>query len=488
MIRAIADHLRFQARVRPHAPAVFDAAGPVSFERLRYDVAGLATELLSRGLTSRDMVGVQLSFTYAHLVALLALDRLDVPSMSFATDAPVASTAASLHRLTAIIGRAAPAEPPCRWIALPAEARPRFAQPDRARLGQIVPAGDPIMRVTWTSGTTGTAKGSPMTRAVQELRLISLRVMRGLGPGTRYLLGMPLSSGYAYAMALAVLSAGGAIVLPDPAVDAAVLANSLRVTATGATPAMLENLVGGDGATRRFETVRFFDVTGALLTSRVAREARLALTPNLWSIYGSTEGGWAAVGDSALCIAQPGAVGHVLPWFDAEIVDADDRALAAGAEGRVRLRSPQIVMSYYQDPEGTAQTFRDGWFYTGDLGRLDADGLLHVTGRVEDAIHRGDRVVSPLPIEEVLRGLTGVRDVAVFALANAAGAEDICAALVLDEGADIAHIRSETATQLGGQAPTRLFIIDRLPRNPNGKVVRRELVAMAQRSAGTLAP
>jgi acyl-CoA synthetase (AMP-forming)/AMP-acid ligase II len=337
--------------------------------------------------------------------------------------------------------------------------------------------------VTWTSGTTGTPKGSPMTRAVQALRLTSLRLVRGLGPATRYFLGMPLSSGYAYAMALAVLAAGGAIVLPCPPADFVSLANALGVTATGGTPSMLAALVGKEGnLLRRLDTMQFFDVAGAQLPIQLAREARFLLTPNIWSTYGSTEGGWAATADSSVCIAQPGAVGYVLPWIDIEIVDADDRPVPVGRDGAVRLRGEPIVMRYHNDEGTTARVFRDGWFYPGDVGSLGSDRLVRISGRVEDAIKRGAATIAPLPLEEAIRGLPGVRDVAVFPLTHADGSQEICAALVLDPGADEAAIRAGAIARLGDhQAPTRMFRVDQLPRNPNGKVLRRELIDWARR-------
>ncbi|HUA54543.1 MAG TPA: class I adenylate-forming enzyme family protein, partial [Candidatus Sulfotelmatobacter sp.] len=144
------------------------------------------------------------------------------------------------------------------------------------------------------------------------------------------------------------------------------------------------------------------------------------------------------------------------------------------------LRGPQIVMGYYNDPEATARVFRAGWFYPGDLGNLGADGLLRVIGRLEDTIQQGDRLMSPTPLEEALRDVPGVRDVAVFGMRASAGGQEICAALVLDTHCDAQTVRAAVAARLGAQAPARLFLMDRLPRNANGKVIRRELIARVQ--------
>src|SRR5271154_4308183 len=121
---------------------------------------------------------------------------------------------------------------------------------------------------------------------------------------------MPFSPASGYAPPLAGLSAGGAGVLPIPGVDFISLANALSVTVTSGAPTMLADLVGGGGnLPRLLETMEFFQVVGAPLSSKLAREARLALTPNIWIGYGSTEIDGVALGDSALCIADPNAAG-----------------------------------------------------------------------------------------------------------------------------------------------------------------------------------
>jgi acyl-CoA synthetase (AMP-forming)/AMP-acid ligase II len=168
--------------------------------------------------------------------------------------------------------------------------------------------------------------------------------------------------------------------------------------------------------------------------------------------------------------------------MEVEAVDADDRPLPLGTEGILRIRGEQIVMRYHNDDARSDRVFRNGWFHPGDLGMVTADGVVRVTGRVEDTIRRDGVSLSPLPLEEALRAVPGVRDVAVFGLPDASGEDELCAALVLDPGIDSAAIRAAAAAKLGAQAPTRLFMIDRLPRNANGKVMRRPLLDMARRA------
>jgi acyl-CoA synthetase (AMP-forming)/AMP-acid ligase II len=486
MSDALWDHILFQARLRPNALAVWGPAGPVTYQALVRDVDALATELIERKLTRDDMVGLHLGFTYLHHLLVLALDRLSIPAMSFATaaHAPSAPVVLPQFGLTAIVSdAAAPAAPPgCRWIVMAEQHRPTFGTPDTARLARLDRPPDALVCVGWSSGTTGGVKGAPITRALQGRRLAVRRLLHGLGRRTRYFTGMPISAAFGYHLPLAVLSAGGAVILPAPASDFVSLANALKVTLTGGPPSMLAELVGGGAAPRRLDTLEGFEVLGTHLPAALAREVRLKLTANLRLGYGATEADRVATADAAVCLDDPSAVGYPIPWVEVEIVDAGDRALPAGREGILRLRSPQTIAGYFRDEAATRRNFRDGWFYPGDIAQIDARGLLRVTGRIEETILRDGVATSPQPIEDAIRTVPGVRDVAVFPLASAGAASELGVALVVAPGADGDAIRTAVAARLGPHGPARLFMIDRLPRNQNGKVNRRELGELAQRA------
>jgi len=486
MTKPLWDHIQFQARQRPGALAVFGPAGPVAYHTMVLDTEALATELLERNLTRQDMVGLQMGLTYLHLLLILALDRLSIPSMSFESrDAtPVTPDDCRQFGLTAVIsGAASPAEPACRWITMAEPHRPKLGNPDHARLAQLDSPPDALVRVMWSSGTTGGAKGSPLTRSVQHHRVTVRRLIRGFGPRTRYFTLMRFSNSTGYARAIAVLAAGGAVVLPCPPTDFVGLANLIGVTVTSGPPATLSALLGQSGGrVQRLETVEFFEVLGAHLPAKLAQDARLFLTPNLWINYGATEVDQAATADAAVCVADPSAVGFVVPWMEVEIVDASGRPVPSGQEGRVRVRGAPMIAGYYRNPDATRRNFSDGWFHPGDLGSLADHGLLRVTGRIEEVIAQDGVMISALPLEEMIRGVPGVRDVAVFPLTGTDGAQEIGAALVLETGAGAKAVRQAISAQLGGQAPTRVFMTDALPRNASGKVMRRQLVEMAQRA------
>src|SRR5271168_5085525 len=225
---------------------------------------------------------------------------------------------------------------------------------------------------------------------------------------------MPFSAGTSYARAVAVLSAGGAVVLPCPPIDFVSLANTVGVTTTCGSPSMLAELLGRRGdAVRRLETMESFEVLGEHLPVKLAQDARSFLTPNISNEYGATETDRVATADAAVCIADPSAAGFLTPWIEAEIVDAADRPVPNGQEGRLRVRGAPVIAGYYRNDDATRRNFRDGWFYLGDIGIITDHGLLRVTGRIEDQITRDGVSISVLPLEEMIRAVPGVRDVAV---------------------------------------------------------------------------
>ncbi len=489
MIRPLWDHVLFAARQRPDAFAVIDPVGAVPYRTLVADVETLATRLIEDKLTRDDMVGLHLGFSYLHLLMILALDRLGIPSATFQSDGDDATLPeiAPQYGVTALVSsRPAPAPaPPYRWITMAERDRPRPGRADTARLAGLDNPPDGLIRVMWSSGTSGGMKGSVVTRRVQAHRVGNRRSTWTFGARPRYFPGMSFDRSVGYSMTMTVLAAGGTVVLPNPALDFVTLANTLAVTATCGAPTMLGHVLAHEREVgRRLETIAYFEVLGTHLPAALAQAVCQSLTPNLWTLYGATEAGRVAIAHAAVSIADPSAVGYVLPWVDLEVVDDDDRPLPVGQEGHLRIRSAEIARGYHNDEAATRRNFRDGWFYPGDIGVLTETRLLRVTGRVEDLIRHGGTTIAPLPIEDAMRGLPGVRDVAVFGLDNTDGSHAICAALVLDPGTDVDAIRAMAAPRLGDRLPTQIFLVPSLPRNAGGKVVRRTLVENALRVRG----
>ncbi|MCZ8381248.1 acyl-CoA synthetase [Mycobacterium sp. CPCC 205372] len=199
----------------------------------------------------------------------------------------------------------------------------------------------------------------------------------------------------------------------------------------------------------------------------------------LWNFYGQTEMAPLA---SALGPEEQdthaGSAGRPVLNVETTILDAADSPVPTGVIGEIAHRSPHLMLGYLDDPAKTAEAFRAGWFHSGDLGYYDEHGLLHVVDRKKDMIKTGGENVASREVEEVLYRHNGIQEVAVFGLAHPVWVEAVVAAVVLREGADItendviAHCRAHLA---GFKAPKQVFFVEALPKNPSGKLLKRDL-------------
>jgi len=176
---------------------------------------------------------------------------------------------------------------------------------------------------------------------------------------------------------------------------------------------------------------------------------------------------------------RPGSVGPLLPGCEARVYDDDNRELPIGEEGEIALGGPNIMKGYYKQPELTDEVIRaDGFFYTGDWGKLDEDGYLYITGRKKEMLIIGGENVFPREIEEILNEHEAVAASAVIGREDPVRGELPVAFVEIEEGKDFdaAALRAYCRKHMAGfKVPREIHRIDELPRNPTGKILRREL-------------
>jgi long-chain acyl-CoA synthetase len=166
-------------------------------------------------------------------------------------------------------------------------------------------------------------------------------------------------------------------------------------------------------------------------------------------------------------------VGYVTPDVTIQIVDQAGAILPPDQEGSIRLRSAFAIDRYFRNSEESAQVFRDGWFYPGDLGRLSAEGLLFIYGREQAMLNIGGDKVSPEPIEQILAQFSGVTDAGVFAVPNEYGNNEIGAAIASRGTIDQQSIKQYCTARLPQQfVPSKFYFVASLPRNEMGKLDR----------------
>jgi acyl-CoA synthetase (AMP-forming)/AMP-acid ligase II len=227
--------------------------------------------------------------------------------------------------------------------------------------------------------------------------------------------------------------------------------------------------------------VKFVRSCGAPLNTATQRALERTLGAPLLSAYAMTESTHMATSEP-LPHQGPlkhGSVGRPT-GVDLRVVDQNGHTCPAGAEGEVWVHGPTVARGYLADPAGTAHSFPDGWFRTGDLGSLDEDGYLFLAGRINSLINRGGETISPEHVEDILTGCPGVTEAAVFAFPDATLGQRVGAAVVVCEGEGIGAegILQYCCHRLSAaEVPDRLEVVDALPRTAEGGLDRRAVEA-----------
>ncbi|HZP12371.1 MAG TPA: long-chain-fatty-acid--CoA ligase [Nevskiaceae bacterium] len=365
------------------------------------------------------------------------------------------------------------------------------AQPDRATAADG--GDDTVLYQMYTSGTTGEPKGALLTHyAVLNNSLQTLPVFEHrFGQRDRALFVMPMFHAGAVSFVVGTLVSGGTLVIhrefnPKTFVDA--LAGGITVANT--VPAMLQMALTSvpDVAERDYSRLKTIIYGASPIAEETLRAAMKAFRCQFYQGYGQTE--------TTACLTMLNhadheralrekpelllSAGRALPGTEIRIEDPDGTVLASGDVGEIVVRGPQLMRGYWNRPEATAATIRDGWLHTGDAGYLDDEGYLYVCDRVKDMIISGGENIYPREIENVLFDLPAVADAAVIGVPDDKFGESVLAVIVLRAGAKltadevIAHCRAH----LGGyKIPRRVEFAAALPRNPSGKVLKKELRA-----------
>jgi 2-furoate---CoA ligase len=338
----------------------------------------------------------------------------------------------------------------------------------------------------YTSGTTGRPKGVPRSHAADRAGGVSQALQHGLAPGDRTLGVMPLYHTMGLHSLLAMAAVSGCFVcLPRwDAGEALALIESERLTSLYLAPTLFHDLVVHP---RRDESdvssVRALAYAGAAMTSSLVRRCSDAFAPDVFvNHYGSTEIYTFSVHrDQA---AKPGCAGRASLNALLRLVATDDDAgpddvVPAGEEGQVicRLDSDEAFAGYWNRPDANARAIRAGWYFTGDVGRVDEDGDLWLVGRVDDMIISGGENVHPLEVEEVLARHPDVVEAAVFGAPDDRLGHRVVAVVVAPgttaEELDAFCLADGAIARW--KRPREYRFVDALPKSPSGKILRRLL-------------
>lgn len=346
----------------------------------------------------------------------------------------------------------------------------------------------------YTSGTTGRPKGAVLTHASVTANIVQLNMAMTpyLKPvrGQRYLVVAPVYHAAAAMTTFCCVYAGGTQYIESdfhPAEIVRALSEE-KITLAMLVPAMIQAclVMVPDVGQRTYDDLRLIVYGASPISEQTLRQAIAVFGSDFAQGYGMTETtstlAYLLPSDHERALReQPGlllAAGRPLLGTEVRIVDEEDNPLPNGELGEIVSRGPQNMTGYWNQPEASAEALRGGWMHTGDAGRIDDEGYIYIQDRVKDMIVSGGENVYPREVEDVLFQHAGVADAAVIGVPDPQWGEAVKAIIVLREGKTasaeeiIEHCRGQLA---GYKRPRSVDFVTELPRNPSGKVLKREL-------------
>ncbi|MDF1586544.1 class I adenylate-forming enzyme family protein [Marinimicrococcus flavescens] len=476
----VSDGLARQARERPYAVAVLARGQPVHFATLERAVRRAAAAFVARGVTPGQTVGLTFGRPLWHLVAALALARIGAVQVALAPTDPPAMRRATARELGVVLVAGDVADAGEAGLPVLHSDPAWLAKAGEVAAGPRHEGGCQPFMICHSSGTTGTRKTFTLSHADMLARW--RRHPAATAVRAEDVFFSPARLDFATCKSALFWCLGqGATIVFDRCASSEELAGLLdrhQVTWSVITPnglAGLARLAMGSRAIR-FPHLRVLTVGGSIVPDGLRRAALERVSGNLLVSYGTNEAGIIAqvMGEDAL--RHPATVGRALDGVSWEIVDGQDRPVAPGTPGHLRVAGEGVVKGY-ADAATSTRAVRGGWLYPGDVLSADSEGRLTFHGRSDDMMIFDGINVFPAEVENVLLDHPSVREAAAFPLSEQAGDQMPMAAVVahgpVGEAALLAHCRD----RLGLRAPRRVMVLDAMPRNVDGKILKRELAA-----------
>jgi acyl-CoA synthetase (AMP-forming)/AMP-acid ligase II len=483
----IVEPILFQCRRQPPAPAICVPGSGIeliSYRRLEQFIHNLARRFHALNLAPRSLVGIHVSDGIFHIVTTLALIRIGMTPMSLRDAAGPLPVKLDLL----VTDQGTPDAIAERLVLVDLSWTEGDGRPMESHLLPVSHEDD-LCRIILTSGTSNVPKAVALSHKLLTAR-IGRHVTFGnrLGNCDRVYCDIPISSSLGFQFVVSTLSRGGMIVLSGNNATSTLRAiEEYRVQCLVGSPGGLETLL------RWFETFPAYQSNievifcgGDVLSRTLSERLRSQICSHVIVAYGSTEASMTAIAYAHEVALTPRAVGYVTPGVTLEIVDAAGAALPAGHDGVVRIRTEFGVTSYYGTSDGDA-AFKDGWFYPGDLGSLNADGLLFISGREQLLLNLAGNKINPEVIEQALKEFDGVKDAAATAIPNEFGNNEVHAIITVTAPISEQAIRAYCEARIPPPfTPIQYHLTDKIPLNEMGKIERRQLpLLVKQLSSGT---
>jgi fatty-acyl-CoA synthase len=499
----------FHAAAHPDKDALIEY-GEHGVRRLTYGefdatINRLANALIARGVRGGSRVAIMLPNGSDYLVAQQALARIGASAVQIGYRLKVGEVAYILEN----------AEPTAtlvysEYLATMVDARKQAGKggamlvtgddvpagsPDVVEWDRAIAAASPEMPprqpgadaggvIVYTSGTTGKPKGASRSWSKTGFESVADLIHKvGVRADDRHLCVCPLYHSAAPAFVAIMMSLGATVILqnhfdPEAALD---IIDKERVTCSLMVPTMLIRMANLPKDTRKkYDTssLRWVMSGAAPLTTEAARRFMDAFGNVLWNFYGATETGVVTLAGPGDHLSRPGTIGKAVRAADIRMLDDNGSEVPTGQSGELYARTPTLITGYHGNDAAMQSAQRDGFFSVGDVGRVDNDGYYYLESRKHDMVISGGVNIYPREIEDHLSTHPSVLECAVVGVPDPEWGETLRAFVVLRDGtqlteADVINYCREGLADY--KRPRKVTFMDELPRNPTGKILKREL-------------
>jgi long-chain acyl-CoA synthetase len=494
----------------PRAVALIARNRAITYGELSDQVARVRGGLVAAGIAPGEQVVIVCGNNPYFVVAYLATIGIGAVAVPLNPASPAPELARELRGLSpsaVVLGPAGIHN----WKQLPAEATASIRLtivaegelPGATQLSELVTAEpaplahvatDAVAVMMFTSGTAGPPRAAMLTHGNLRANLDQMDTAEEALRPTDVVYGvLPLFHIFGLNVVLGAALRAGATVVLAQRFDPTTAAESIRgrgiTVVPGAPPLWVAFSTFDDLPADTFGSVRLALSGASRLPASAAERMLSRFGVVVCEGYGLTVAG-PVVTSAAGAAHRPGSVGRVLDAQEVRLVGSDGADVLVGDAGEIWVRGPNVFAGYFDDPEATARVLTaDGWLRTGDLGAADADGYLYLVDRAKDLIIVSGFNVYPAEVEEVLGSHPAVAEVGVIGVPHPHDGEAVKAYVVLREGA---HTDEESLVDHAHEylarykCPSKVVFVDHLPRNANGKLVRRELMFSGNSTSDTM--
>lgn len=503
--QTLGDILRRTAQRLPNKTAIVCGATRWSYSEFDALVTRLAAGLAQQGIAPGDNVALLARNSHAFAAMRFALARLGavlVPinfmlkadEVAFILRHAGARTLATDSEFAPVARQAATLQTQVRqFIWLPSE-EPTEPEPDMldfdhlarcdATLQATGPDSTDLAQIVYTSGTESSPKGAMLTHDAVLWQYVSCVMDAAIARDDLMLHALPLyhCAQLDVFFGPAIYVGATNIITGRPVADRLLdLIETHRITSFFAPPTVWIALLRSPAfSEQRLASLAKGYYGASIMPVEVLKELAQRLPRvQLWNLYGQTEiAPLATMLGPEDQLRKPGSCGRAVTNVETRVVDDQMRDVAAGEVGEIVHRSPHLMLGYFHDEERTRAAFEGGWFHSGDLATVDAEGYITVVDRKKDMIKTGGENVASREVEETIYRLPQVSEVAVVGLPDARWVEAVTAVVVVKAGLALnaAEVMAHCSAHLAGfKCPKRVVFVEALPKNPSGKLLKRQL-------------